>query len=314
MEVQDDLESIGTAVTNLEELQREFSAIWSKALNNGTLLPGAKGPHMGMGIEPPNGVEQRSASTRHAGRPPCNEFPAPPSVFEFTRQSCVPRVLGEPSLAQIPRDIMVRLVFQALRARQLSRVCRVCKEWKALSETSNIWRNLFLNVKFWRIWYNNPTNWKSEFERRHRQETEFSERRGPMAPTPWPLLEGAAPEGAAPATPPHPAAAVVGVMETDEPHADEDVPHWHRRWRTTDLPTVMVSPQLIRPQKASARACVQFSSIQEAVDYVEPGSRIVVAPGVYHEQGLLRIDKAVEVVGEAGAGNQVPSSAECRMI
>lgn len=306
MEVKDDLESIGTAaVTNLEELQREFSAIWSKALNNGTLLPGAKGPHMGMGIEPPNGAEQRSALTRHAGRPPCNEFPAPPSVFEFTRQSCVPRVLGVPSLAQIPRDIMVRLVFQALGPRQLSRVCRVCKEWKALSETSNIWRNLFLNVKFWRIWYNNPTNWKSEFERRHRQETEFSERWGPATPTPGALPEAAAPEDAAPATPPHPAAAVVGAMETDEPHADEDVPHWHRRWRNTDLPTVMVSPQLSRPQKASARACVQFSSIQEAVDYVEPGSRIVVAPGVYREQGLLRIDKAVEVVGEAGAGNQV---------
>eukprot|EP00656_Telonema_subtile_P029678 TRINITY_DN3275_c0_g1_i1.p1 TRINITY_DN3275_c0_g1~~TRINITY_DN3275_c0_g1_i1.p1 ORF type:complete len:874 (-),score=103.78 TRINITY_DN3275_c0_g1_i1:458-3079(-) len=262
-----------------ESQEREcFNDVWSKSLESESYLPGARGPHMGMGVKPPDaprrtgkpGVFGESVCAIHDGKRFLDSTPQKPD-----RQS----------LCGVPQDVMIRLILQHFGPRQLTLAGLVCQEWRCLSEASSLWRNLFLNVKFWRIWYNDPTDWKSEFLRRHTQELSI--------------------EDSPPSTP---------MVMSDDNSDSEDVPFWHRRWHgdgngaTEGVPIVVVScahavgdsPEL----DEEGAEITRFSTIQSAVDAVEEGTRIIVEPGVYSEN-LLRIDKELELVGRGGEGQRV---------
>lgn len=241
-----------------------FNEIWSKSIEEDSFLPGAQGPHMGMGVTPP---DQPRAIARRIG------------VFEGrgdVHRNATPQDEDRQSLCTLPRDVVVRLILEHFGPKQLILSGQVCHEWSVLSDTPSLWRNLFFHVKFWRIWYNEPTDWKSEFQRRHTQEVAGDESPGDSSP------------GA----------------------ASEEMPFWHRQWHgggngvTEGVPLVSVSgttvPAGVDEEGTPVR---QFSTIQEAVDNVDAGTRIVVEPGEYQEH--LHVDKMVEIVGRGGMGQKV---------
>eukprot|EP00658_Telonema_sp_P-2_P005171 TRINITY_DN11944_c0_g1_i4.p1 TRINITY_DN11944_c0_g1~~TRINITY_DN11944_c0_g1_i4.p1 ORF type:complete len:926 (-),score=208.82 TRINITY_DN11944_c0_g1_i4:264-3041(-) len=262
------------------EVPADFNTLWSNAIRADEFLEGAPGPHMGMGAEP-TAREDRIANAGH-----CSAN----AGYGHENSSA-----GDPdkgSLCGFPQDLLIRQILAHLPPKPLLNATMVCHEWSWLCSQDMLWKNLYLNVKFWRIWYDDPTDWRQEFLWRHKQEL-VSER-------------NEEPEGA-----------TLGEGE---------MPHWHRLWHgggddlSEGIPTVkvtqggMAEDAGVAPLGAFAEESEVFSSIQEAVDSVEAGTRIIVGPGTYSEETISVDKEGIEIVGCGGQADRVIVNANMQLL
>jgi len=186
-------------------------------------------------------------------------------------------------LAEMPGSVWLEFVMKRLGVAAILRASLVCNEWREASNRPELWKHLFLEVRFWRFWPAEATNgnggeppsqeslmqvcWKTAYIRRHQK----TEHEGGVS---WRSDSDVLPS------------------ETDDGSQSEDEP---------------CNVLRVDQHENDPDGCFSFSSIQEAVDAPTSvnGTRIVVEPGTYSENGRLTVDKSIEIVGAGGKGTQI---------
>jgi len=187
-----------------------------------------------------------------------------------------PQSMAQGWLAEMPGSVMLEFVLSKLRLAAVLRMSLACREWHHTSEQQEVWKHLFLKTQFWRFWPAEGSEWRGQQSLNEICWKTFYIDRHLKT-----VSEGG----------------VSWRSDSDMPSEDDD--YW-----SEDEPYNVLS---VDQHDSDPDGCFSFTSIQDAVNASTSvnGTRIVVEPGIYSENGRLTVNKSIEIVGAGGKGTLI---------